>query len=231
MAARGGVWVESMSAPEPVSPFEAAPPSRGQLLRSIAIAAGAAGLVLLLVVLPAEYNIDPTGAGRALGLTRMQQNTRTLQIKDVIGGNEHYREIEIPDAGQPIPLPNPAVFQAKSAAAPSKSLSIRLEPAQETEIKAVLDEGQVILFAWSVAQGEVYSDFHGHEPTATDRAFVRYEEQQSGTRGQGSLVAPFTGEHGWYWVNVSEQPVIITLDVSGYYKDIVDYGILKGAGG
>lgn len=221
-----------MKARETNSPFEAAPPSRSRLLRSIVIAAAVAGLVLLLVVLPAEYGIDPTGAGRALGLTALSQNTRTLQVKDVIGGNERYREFEIPDAGEPIPLPNPAVFQAKTAPAQSKSLSIRLEPAQETEVKAVLDEGQVILYSWKAEHGQVYADFHGHEPgTSNDNAFVRYEEQQSGTAGQGSLVAPFAGEHGWYWVNVSEQPVVITLVVSGYYRDIVDYGIFGLSGG
>lgn len=221
-----------MNSREPVSPFEVAPPSTGRLLRSIATAVVGAALVLLFVVLPAEYHIDPTGVGRALGLTALHQNnTRTLQIKDVSGGNERYREIKIPEAGQPIPLPNPAVFQAKTAAAQSRSLSIKLAPGEETEVKAVLDEGQVILFSWKAANGEVYTDFHGHEPSAGQDAFVRYEEQQSGTAGQGSLVAPFAGEHGWYWVNVSVQPVTITLNISGYYKDIVDYGILNSVAG
>ncbi len=76
----------------------------GRLLRSTAIAAVTAGLVLLLLVLPAEYNIDPTGVGRALGLTALSGSTRTLQVKDVIGGNRRYREIEIPAAGEPTPL-------------------------------------------------------------------------------------------------------------------------------
>jgi len=46
-------------------------PTSRQLLRSSAIAAAAAILILATVVLPAEYGIDPTGAGRVLGLTRM----------------------------------------------------------------------------------------------------------------------------------------------------------------
>ena len=46
-------------------------PTSGQLLRSTLIAAGVAAALLVTVVLPAEYNIDPTGAGRALGLTEM----------------------------------------------------------------------------------------------------------------------------------------------------------------
>lgn len=210
---------------ETASPYEAAPPSAGRLIRSILLAALGAVLILVLVVLPAEYNIDPTGVGKALGLTALHDTSRTLQIKDVIGGNETYREVQIPAAGQPIPLPNPAVFQAKPAPAGTKQISVELAPGQETEIKTVLDAGQVILFSWTAAQGQVYTDFHGHEPDAGEDTWVRYEEQQSGSSGQGSLVAPFSGEHGWYWMNISEQPVRITLNVSGYYKDLIDYGI------
>src|SRR5215213_8541809 len=46
-------------------------PSSRTLLRSTAIAAGVAALLLVTVVLPAEYGVDPTGVGRLLGLTRM----------------------------------------------------------------------------------------------------------------------------------------------------------------
>ena len=154
-------------------------------------------MVLIAFVLPAEYGIDPTGIGRALGLTAINGPTRTLQIKDVIGGNERYREVVIPDARKPVPLPNPAVAQLKPAAARAETVTVKLEPGEETEVKAALDAAQVILFSWKAEGGEVYTDFHGHEPNAGD-AFVRYEEQQTGKEGNGSLVAPFSGEHGWY---------------------------------
>src|SRR5687768_7059955 len=46
-------------------------PSSRTLLRSTAIAAVTALVLLITVVLPAEYGVDPTGIGRVLGLTRM----------------------------------------------------------------------------------------------------------------------------------------------------------------
>ena len=46
-------------------------PTTGKLLRSTALAALIAGGLLVTTVLPAEYGIDPTGIGRALGLTPM----------------------------------------------------------------------------------------------------------------------------------------------------------------
>jgi len=49
------------------------PASPGRLIRSTLIAFAVAVALLVTVVLPAEYGIDPTGVGRVLGLTRMGQ--------------------------------------------------------------------------------------------------------------------------------------------------------------
>jgi hypothetical protein len=210
---------------EPISPFETSPPSARKLVIGILGAAFIAALVLFTIVLPAQFGIDPTGFGRATGLTALHAPQKTLQVKDVIGGNEKYLEIKVPDTGDPIPLPNPAVAQIKPAVAQTRTVKLTLGLDEETEIKALLDSAQVMLYSWQ-SDGDVYVDFHGHEPYVA-KSFVRYEEQQSTRSGHGSLVAPFTGEHGWYWLNVTDKPVTITLNLSGYFKDIVDYGIHK----
>lgn len=212
-----------MSAPN--SPFEVNPPSTRKLLRSILLAITGALVVLFAIVLPAEYAVDPTGIGKALGLTKLHaKRERAPDMKDVIGGNERYLEGKATDWRQPLPLPNPAVAQIHQTAPKSESRTIRLEPGQSTEIKAIMDAAQVIVYSWQAKGGEVYTDFHGHEPDAGD-AFVRYEEQQSGTQGHGSLVAPFAGEHGWMWLNISDHPVTITLQFTGYHREVKDYGL------
>ena len=88
-----------------------------------------------------------------------------------------------------------------------------------------LRTAQAAVYSWSVDQGTVYSDFHGHTPEAGQGFFVRYIEHQDTTGGNGSLVAPFDGEHGWYWLNYNDFPVTVTLTVTGYYDDVLDYGI------
>jgi hypothetical protein len=55
--------------PRPAVPTVPATP--GGLIRSTLLAAGAAGAILVLFWLPAEYGIDPTGVGRLTGLTEM----------------------------------------------------------------------------------------------------------------------------------------------------------------
>jgi hypothetical protein len=200
--------------------------TKRRLWISTLAALGAAILLLVVAILPSEYGIDPTGIGGALGLTALNAPTsRTLEITDVIGGNEAVRTVEIPDFGEPVPLPNPAIHQAETSAPQTRTMMVAIPAEQETEIKTVLREGKVILFSWSVDRGDIYSDFHGHDPAVSSEFWVRYQEHQEGSGGNGSLVAPFGGEHGWYWLNYNEFPVTVTLTVTGYYDDIIDYGI------
>jgi hypothetical protein len=59
-------------------PTRAELPSTGKLFRSTLVAAVVAAALLVTVVLPAEYAIDPTGAGRLLGLTEMGEIKQQL---------------------------------------------------------------------------------------------------------------------------------------------------------
>ena len=209
------------------SPNPETRPASGKRLLISVVAAAAAGILLVFaVIMPAEYGIDPLGTGRLMGLDTMTaEPTRTIEITDVIGGNETVSEVEIPDYGDPVPLPNPAVHQDEAEPRRTMTMEVPIGPFEETEIKTVLGEAKVILYSWSVDRGDIYSDFHGHAPEFGPGFFVRYEEHQEGSGNDGSLVAPFGGEHGWYWLNYNEYPVVVTLTVEGYYDDIIDYGI------
>jgi hypothetical protein len=202
------------------------PPSAARILKSVLIAAIAAGIVLVLFILPAEYGIDPTGIGRATGISQLgSAPTRTIAITDVVGGNESVFEAEIPEYGDPVPLPNPSVFQESATPARTQTFQITIPPGAETEIKTVLEEAKVVVYSWQIDRGTIYSDFHGHTPEAGNDFFVRYKEHQEGSEDNGSLVAPFAGEHGWYWLNYNEYPVVVSLSVTGYFEDTIDYGI------
>ena len=214
-----------MSSSPPSPDWQA--PSGKRIALSVAAALVVAVVVLVVAVLPAEYGIDPTGIGRALGVTELNAPaSRTIEVRDVLGGNERVREVAIPAFNEPVPLPNPAVHQREDGPIQTRTITLTLQENQQTEIKTVLRESKVIVYTWKTDGGLVYSDMHGHDPEAGQDFFVRYREDQEGaTEATGSLVAPFTGEHGWYWLNIHDGPVTITLTVTGFYDDIVDYGI------
>lgn len=204
----------------------------GRIWKALGVAVVVAAVVLVTVVLPAEYGIDPTRIGRALGLTAMSQpaNRGTASLDDVIddllADTDNLEATTGADPRDPLPLPNPAISQIEAAPAKTQTITIHLGFDEMTEVKAVLGKAKAILYDWKVEGGEVYVDFHGHDPAKGDHYWVRYEEADGIQGRSGSLVAPFAGEHGWFWLNVSEEPITITLTVTGYFDKLVDYGLL-----
>jgi hypothetical protein len=213
-----------MSDPTPPSEFQT--PSGKTIALSLLGALVVALIVLVAFIIPAEYGRDPVGIGAALGITSLSAPAvRTIELTDTIGGNETVREAEIPDFGDPVPLPNPAIHQDEGVAPDTVTVEVMIPAEAETEIKTVLQQNKVIAYTWAVDRGTIYSDFHGHNPEFGSDFWVRYIEHQETAGGNGSLVAPFDGEHGWYWLNYNDFPVTVTLTVSGYFDDVVDYGI------
>lgn len=213
---------------------DASTPSSGTSGRNIAISA-AIGVVIALAVLfvfilPAEFGVDPTGLGARLGLSQMNaEPTRTIEVEvvDVLSGNENLADVEIPDFGEPVPLPNTSIHQLSDTPPHTDTIVVTIPAESETEVKTVLRQSQVINYTWSTDQGTIYADFHGHDPELGNEFWVRYLEDQEGSSGHsGSLVAPFNGEHGWYWLNYNEYPVTVTLTVTGFHDDIIDYSAL-----
>lgn len=56
-------------------------PSLARLVRSLAITALVAGVIVVTIVLPAEYGVDPTGVGQALGLKEMGEVKQQLELE------------------------------------------------------------------------------------------------------------------------------------------------------
>jgi hypothetical protein len=117
------------------------------------------------------------------------------------------------------------VFQDQAEAPQTRTMEILIPADSETEIKVKMQEAKVFMFSWQVDQGTLYVDFHGHDPSFGPDFFVRYKEEDEGTAGNGSVTAAFSGEHGWYWLNYNEFDVTVTLTVTGYFDDIIDYGL------
>lgn len=215
-------------------------PSTGRLLKSTGIAAVVASALLVVVVLPAEYGVDPTGAGSLLGLTEMGRIKMQLAEEAKADAAADAAVSEAPVAPpvdqptlempaepalrgpQPAPLPAtpPAAPAAQQASAWSDTTTINLEPDEGFEVKLVMEKGTTARFEWSTNGPKVNYDTHGDGPG------INYHGYAKGTnvdRLAGELTAAFTGSHGWFWRNRSGEPVTITLRTSGDYSDIKQY--------
>lgn len=182
-------------------------PSPAALAKATLGAAVAAGALLVLVVLPAEYGIDPTGAGAALGLKGM-----------VAGG-------AAPVAGAPQASAPTAAMPAKASierttAWREDEMTITLPPHSGQEIKAHMAAGDSFVFRWQAMGGPVKAEMHGEKLHAAEGDFTDYWKELSMTGGQGDFTAPFEGIHGWYFRNKGEKPVQVTVKTVGFYKDL-----------
>ncbi len=176
-------------------------PTTPQLLKATAGALLGAGLILVTTVLPAEYGLDPTGIGKALGLSALSAEAAAAT----------------PAAGA-VPAPKDAVI-AYDAPYQTGELSLTLQPNEGAEIKALMRAGESFVFGWTTDGGAVNFDMHGEKPNAGNE-FSSYWKDRAQTSAHGSFVAPFDGSHGWYWSNKGSTPVTITVRVSGYFEKL-----------
>jgi hypothetical protein len=195
-------------------------PTTRQLIRSTIIAVFIAALLLVAVVLPAEYGLDPTGIGSALGLTEMGR------IKVALA-----REIEqaekaphtAPSLSPAAPATTPTTAESAeppSAPAPRSDVAtITLQPNQGREIKLAMREGARANFSWSTDRGVVNFDEHADSENPP-RDYHNYRKGTAMARDEGVLVAAFEGWHGWYWRNRGKEVVTVTLRTSGDYQDL-----------
>lgn len=185
---------------QPIPNFQHLPTSK-QLWKATGIAVVVAIVLLVTIVMPAEFGIDPTRIGGLLGLDKMSQAATT----------------DSPTASVAA-APTAPVAQ-RDAAYRTDSTTLTLAPGKGTEIKATMKAGEQFSFSWKADGGPVNFDMHGERPNAGSE-FTSYWKDRQKTAGHGSFVAPFDGTHGWFWGNKSDKPVTITLSVAGYYEKL-----------
>lgn len=179
-----------------------------EVKQRLAVAVGAAllaaGLILVMFVLPAEFAIDPLGTGAKLGLLPLgvvgQQVEALNQSAAATGA-----------AGQA------AIIVAQEKPFQQETIDFTLKPREGMEYKYRLDKGEALLYSWS-ATGPVDYELHA-EPDGAPAGYAQsYEKKPATNQASGTLTAPFPGIHGWYWENKSDKDVTVTLKTAGYYN-------------
>lgn len=207
-------------------------PNTRQLLKATGLSVVVAALVLVTLVLPAEYGIDPTGIGHRLGL-------------DVLNAEPEAAESQMPTAQTPSTVASSegdtanAALAVRAEAAFGKSesqtldagavstamgplrrnsLSVDLASGKGAEVKSHLKTGEGLVFHW-VASADVAVDMHG-EREGVKNAWTSYAVESAQRESSGTFVAPFDGSHGWYWKNNSAEPVTVEIEVVGFQPDL-----------
>jgi hypothetical protein len=193
-------------------------PSVGKLIRATVIALVLAAVVLVVAVLPAEYGIDPLGAGKLLGLTKLAEE----------GGAGAPLDLKVLAEAKPTPIGNkqlatPPVLtdwnrdQTRTYKVDTRKFTLPV--GGQVEFKYQIRKGSNLVYSWQ-SSGKVKYEFHGEPNAGPNGTYQSYskDDKVGVQEASGSFTAPFSGIHGWYWENAGTTPVTIQLVSAGFYS-------------
>lgn len=170
--------------------------STNTLIKASISAIVIATLTLVLFILPAEYNIDPTGIGHKLGLT-------TIANADEVASMQSKSKMD----------------ETQSETTEFQTMEVTVPAGRGIEYKFAMPQYAKMTYEWITDGEPLYFDLHGEPDGDTTGYFESYVIATSNEM-KGSFTAPFAGSHGWYWKNTSEAPVSVQLMVKGEYTVI-----------
>jgi len=223
-------------------PTRAELPTSAQLVESTILAIVAAAVILVTIVLPAEYAIDPTGVGRMLKLTEMgeiknqlaaeaeadakkdaeqkkpagAQSDRRSSLGNILGGFL----ITPAAASDRIVVAQTSPAPAPTTAAPVTRQDenvIVLKPTEGVEWKMDMPKGAKVQYSWTAEGGVVNFDMHGTQKSGKESS---YKKGRGAKSDEGSMTAAYDGTHGWFWRNRGKADVKITLKTNGAYSNL-----------
>jgi hypothetical protein len=157
-------------------------------------------VILVTVVGPAEYGLDPTGLGKAMGLTVFADSQQQHQAPAL---KSTHPVVSCPVAEQRADWLDIVVITVPALSG--------------LEYKFHLKQNAELTYAWSTNGASLYFDFHG-EPAGDSSGYFKSFKESTDIQSSGVLNAPFTGVHGWYWKNKTKKPVQVTLKTKGQYR-------------
>ncbi len=196
--------------------------TREQLLIGFTMALLASILVTVIVMLSIQEKQIAVGNNANLYPSSLAVETLYIAI------DPQTAEQQLDQFGHPKPLLEGINVRLHASDYNSDSIDILLESGGRLEYKVSMNVGEVLLYNWK-SDGDVHSDFHANQTGDKSGFWTRYSEQE-GRKAQGSIVAPYSGEHGWFWRNLENRPVNIKLSVAGYYKELIKIDIDKKKG-
>ncbi|WP_278495622.1 transmembrane anchor protein [Pantoea vagans] len=210
-------------------PNRAELPTSMQLMQSTIVAAIVGLLLLLTVVMPSEFGLDPTGVGRVLRLKQIGE----IKISLAAEAENGIASAPSPVSERPVP-DNPPIITKRNypelskpaqtrdpevAAVAQHQMTITLKPNEAAEVKLQMLNGARVSFRWT-STGPVNVDAHGDPVDAPKGFYHGYGKERQVTTGDGIIQAAFDGKHGWFWRNQGKDTVTIQISISGAYQAI-----------
>tara|TARA_B100002049_G_C15984814_1_gene334634 strand:+ start:169 stop:777 length:609 start_codon:yes stop_codon:yes gene_type:complete len=192
-------------------PSEKDLPTSTQLLKATVVAIAVAFILIVVVVLPAEYGSDPTGMGKILGLKEMGEIKMSLL-------DESHKESSQQNTTSSIEIDHTEEAMVNNTIN-KDVVEITIEPGQAIEIKLEMRSGSLVQYEWKTIKGGLNYNLHGDGYKGSQQ-FISYKKGRMVPSDSGELKAEFDGYHGWFWRNREKFSVTVSLQTSGDYIQI-----------
>jgi hypothetical protein len=150
------------------------------------------------------------------------QRSTTLLALLLLGACATTDEDTVPPEWIDVPL-SPETWWQQSGAYKTNVFEIPIAAGASLEHMLTMNAGDMVVYSWTVDMAEpalLTAEFHGHTVRVGDApGTVMFYKMHKDGKENGSLRAPFTGVHGWYLNNESEQDIVVRLEVAGYYTE------------
>lgn len=197
-----------------------------KIIKATVIAVIVGFILLITAVLPAEYGIDPTGAGKLFGFSRLyvaeDVTSGTAGSATMASTNFPLVKMEKagsgPDVKRPAEADNPA--PEKQLTQKEDSVQVTVPAGKGIEYKInMLKHGQM-KYEWTTNKGILYFDFHGEVKQAKEAKAVYFESYTIANANNmvGTFLAPYEGRHGWFFRNNGSTDIVVTLRLKGQYE-------------
>ncbi len=191
-------------------------PSMAKLIKSTIFAIFLAAVILVTVVLPAEYGIDPTGVGSMIGLLKMGEIKTSLA--EEAASDRAAMKTDSDEITELVKEAEKQVTEKSTENINSDEIKIILQPDEGKEIKLAMLKGETVDFVWFTDGGK--ANFDAHADSKPLKISYHNYEKGSMERNEGTMEAAFDGNHGWFWRNRTSENMVVTLQVNGSYSDI-----------
>jgi hypothetical protein len=185
---------------------------RARIATAAAAAMLVAGVLLMATILPAEYGVDPLGTGKLLGLTSLAQANEPAAVEGASA------EGEVPQSLEPV---RPGANTPQTVALKQDTVTFKLGPREGMEYKYRMEKGAGFVYSWT-STGRVNFDFHG-EPVGAPKGYAESYQMGEGENASGSFFAPTPGIHGWFWENLTDKDITVTLTSTGFYASAIEF--------
>jgi hypothetical protein len=119
----------------------------------------------------------------------------------------------------PASIPKPLFSQAIDPKSDARTFS--LGPYGTVEFGYTMEKDATLIYSWK-STTPLSFDFHtepaGKPPDSSDSF-----EMGKASDSRGGYVAPYAGIHGWYWENMTDKEVTLTLATTGFFSKAMLY--------